>query len=218
MTPNASATTEQAAAPNSTVPLVNKSGRRLTAAERAALTPTAQVDPKAAHDLLANKEQINPAANDKPVKGASVQKNRKGADPKPSKTKTAPKVKAPTKKADKEPAAPKERAVRPTGVIRAHPDGAHNENVPCDVSVNVPLLQKVRAQLGEKQTFGALVREWAGKTKFGEHTPQTQLPNGRGTRTIFLEPAVLKAVTAWEKASENNRFGNWLFHRMNASL
>src|SRR5580658_3169804 len=107
MTPSASAQSAAVSetAPNSpAVPLVNKSGRRLTAAERAALTLTAQVEPKAAHDLLANKEQINPAKNGKPVRGASVQKNRKGADPKPSESKTAPKVKAsPKAKADKAP-------------------------------------------------------------------------------------------------------------------
>jgi hypothetical protein len=219
MTPSASA---QSAAvsettPNSTVPLVNKSGRRLTAAERAALTPTAQVDPQAAHDLLANKEQINPAENGKPVRGASVQKNRKGADPKPApkskRAAPAPKQKAASKKADKTPAEPK--APRVVGRIRPHPELAKRDNVPTDVVVHVDTLNLVRKGLKEGETVGAWAR--AQVEAHPNLTPQVEMPGGRGTRTIMLPPSVVKTITAMEK-SDTSRFANFLYARMLARL
>jgi hypothetical protein len=215
MTPSASAQSAAVSetAPNTpAVPLVNKSGRRLTAAERAALTPTAQVDPKAAHDLLANKEQINPAENGKPVRGASVQKNRKGADPKPSKSKTAPKSKAaPKAKADKAPKEPKVRVVRPTGVLRAHPDQRHGDGaIPCDLNVNRETLDKFRATLGKGETFGEAVRGWADKLEDGSHV--TPLPTGRDTRTVYLNPEQLARVQKWE--AKGHRFADYVYAKL----
>jgi hypothetical protein len=220
MTAHGAVTATEAPAPTSTnkpAPLMDKNGRRLTAAERAALTPTAQVDPKAAHDLLANKEQINPAVNDKPVKGASVQRNRKGADPKPAakskRAAPAPKQKAASKKADKEPAEPK--APRVVGRIRPHPELAKRDNVPTDVVVHVDTLNLVRKGLKEGETMGA----WA-RTQVEAHpnlTPQVEMPGGRGTRTIMLPPSVVKTTTAIEK-SDTSRFANFLYARMLARL
>jgi hypothetical protein len=218
MTPSGSAqsATVSETVPNSpAVPLVNKSGRRLTAAERAALTPTAQVDPKAAHDLLANKEQIDPAENGRPIKGTSVQKNRKGAEPKPAakskKAAPAPKAKAASK--TKAPAEPK--APRVVGRIRPHPELAKRDHVPTDVVVHVDTLNLVRRGLKEGETVGAWAR--AQVEAHPNLTPQVAMPGGRGTRTIMLPPSAVKAITAMEK-SDTARFANFLYARMLARL
>jgi hypothetical protein len=195
------------------VPLVDKHGRRLSEAERAKLTPViAAPTGKVAHDALKAVEQTHPAENGKPVRGASVQTNRTGADPKPSKSKTAPKVKASTKKADK--ARKEPRAARPTGVLRAHPDQRHGDGaIPCDLNVNRETLDKFRATLGKGETFGEAVRGWADKLEDGSHV--TPLPTGRDTRTVPLTPEQLARVQKWE--AKGHRFADYVHAKLLAA-
>jgi hypothetical protein len=195
MTPQSSAWETEKTSPNApAVPLVSKSGRRLTAQERAALTPTVaapSVEDQATH--LAIKNAVTP--HSKPIRGVSIAKvpNKKAKKTKgKAAAKTSP---APKQKAVKAPAEPK--APRVPGTISPHPEQAKGEMVPVDVSVRREDLDRFRASLAKGSTFGETVRQWWADRP-SKNIPQALPAGGMTRRTIYLGREDVKSMTAFE--------------------
>jgi hypothetical protein len=217
VTPQAVAATQSETNPNAPkTPLTDKNGRRLTAQERAALTPTiAPPTGKVAHDALATVEGTHPTTNAKRVPDASVQKSppqkpkakareRKGAARAPNQ-KAAPKEKiAP---------APKVRASRVPGriaVLEAK-DGA--DTTPINLVCHAETLKAFRAQMGET-TVGECVRGWLeAHPKLGTEP----MPPGSTIRTVYIPTARVRHVLAAEKA-EDVRLASLVYAQMRAAV
>jgi hypothetical protein len=158
---------------------------------------------EAAHAALSAMENLHPSENAKPVRGASVQKNRKGADPKPAaktKSNADPAPKPSFKKADKTPA--ERKAPRVPGTISPHPEQAKGDMVPVDVSIRREDLDKFRATLAKGTTFGSTVRQWWADQP-SKNVPQALPAGGMTRRTIYLTKDDVKSMTAFEREGDH---------------